>query len=215
MTKSTRLIPSATLIGYSTAYAFIRNPATSSVLSCLVPSLGGANETALQSRRRTDQTATSEGTEADATRCPVASSSSPIGEAEVERLTRELNEAREQQSAMSEVLRVIGRSKFELQSVLQSLAKTAARLCRSDGAVIFQLESGVLPLRGWVQPHSSLSGNRTANGNFSGAGNRRRPCSDDPESRADRRCLDRSCLRKEGGRQGRREPLDDWRAAHA
>ena len=76
-------------------------------------------------------------------RVVVASSSSPIGEAEVERLTRELNEAREQQSAMSEVLRVIGRSKFELQSVLQSLAKTAARLCRSDGAVIFQLESGV------------------------------------------------------------------------
>jgi len=37
----------------SIAYAFIRNLTTSSVLSCLVPSLGGANETALQSRRRT------------------------------------------------------------------------------------------------------------------------------------------------------------------
>jgi GAF domain-containing protein len=78
-------------------------------------------------------------------RVAVASSSSPAAEAEV-RLTRELNEAREQQSAMSEVLRVIGRSKFELQSVLQSLAETAARLCRSDGAVIFQLESGVYRL---------------------------------------------------------------------
>jgi hypothetical protein len=42
--------PLATLSGGSTTYAFIRNPATSSVLSCLVPSLGGANETALQSR---------------------------------------------------------------------------------------------------------------------------------------------------------------------
>ena len=32
----------------------LRNPATSNVLSCLVPSLGRANETALQSRRRTN-----------------------------------------------------------------------------------------------------------------------------------------------------------------
>ena len=46
---------------FAIAFAFIRNPATSTVLSCLVPSLGGANETALQSRRRMDQhTATTE-----------------------------------------------------------------------------------------------------------------------------------------------------------
>jgi hypothetical protein len=32
--------PKATLAGCSTTYAFIRNPATSSVLSCLVPGLG-------------------------------------------------------------------------------------------------------------------------------------------------------------------------------
>ena len=38
---------------FAIAFAFIRNPATSSVLSCLVPSLGGANETALRCRRRT------------------------------------------------------------------------------------------------------------------------------------------------------------------
>ena len=41
------------------------------------------------------------------------------------------------------MLRVISQSKFELQSVLQSVAETAARLCRSDGAVIFQLEGGI------------------------------------------------------------------------
>jgi hypothetical protein len=39
---------------FAIAFAFIRNPATSSVLSCLVPSLGGANETALRCRRRTN-----------------------------------------------------------------------------------------------------------------------------------------------------------------
>ena len=31
---------SVPLAGYSTTYAFIRNPATSNMLSCLVPSLG-------------------------------------------------------------------------------------------------------------------------------------------------------------------------------
>ena len=39
---------------FAIAFAFLRNPATSSVLSCLVPSLGGANETALRCRRRTN-----------------------------------------------------------------------------------------------------------------------------------------------------------------
>ena len=34
--------PSATLAGCSTTYALIRNPATSGVLSCLVPSLRGS-----------------------------------------------------------------------------------------------------------------------------------------------------------------------------
>ena len=62
---------------------------------------------------------------------------------ELTRITRELNAAREQYTAMSEVLRVISQSKFQLQTILQSLAETAARLCRSDGAVIFQLEGGV------------------------------------------------------------------------
>jgi class 3 adenylate cyclase len=62
---------------------------------------------------------------------------------EIVRLTRELEEARERQTATSEVLRALSQSDFQLQSVLQSVAESAARLCRSDGAVIFQLEDGV------------------------------------------------------------------------
>jgi GAF domain-containing protein len=57
-------------------------------------------------------------------------------------LKRERDEALEQQKATAEVLRVISQSKFELQAVLESVAGMAARLCRSDGAVIFQLENG-------------------------------------------------------------------------
>ena len=58
-------------------------------------------------------------------------------------LTRELDEAREQQTATSDVLRALSQSEFQLQSVLQSVAESAAKLCRSDGAVIFQLRDGV------------------------------------------------------------------------
>ena len=77
---------------------------------------------------------------ANATR---GSSSAARHEGQIVRLTRELDEAREQQAATSEVLRALSQSEFQLQSVLQSVAESAARLCRSDGAVIFQLQDGV------------------------------------------------------------------------
>jgi GAF domain-containing protein len=44
---------------------------------------------------------------------------------------------------MSQVLHAISRSKFELSAVLESVAEAAARLCRADGAVIFQRDGGV------------------------------------------------------------------------
>ena len=65
------------------------------------------------------------------------------GETEIARLTRELDEAREQQTATGDVLQVISRSTFDLQTVLNTLTESAARLCAADKGAIFQLDGDV------------------------------------------------------------------------
>ncbi len=80
---------------------------------------------------------------------PKSASSRPArngAETEVTELRRELHEAREQQTATSEVLQVISRFPGDVQPIFAALLEKAVRICDSTFGNIFRYDGDALHL---------------------------------------------------------------------
>src|SRR5262249_4399992 len=65
---------------------------------------------------------------------------------ELAEANRDLTEALEQQTATSEILRIISSSPTDVQPVLDALVKSAVRFCAANDAAIHRLDGDGLPV---------------------------------------------------------------------
>src|SRR5262245_40002916 len=64
--------------------------------------------------------------------------------AEIGALRRSLGESHEQQTATSEILRVISSSPNDIRPVLKAVVENAARLCEADDAQVLSVDGDLL-----------------------------------------------------------------------
>ena len=67
-------------------------------------------------------------------------------EDELARAQRELNEAREQQTAASEILRVISSSPSDIQPVFDTIVASALRLCGAHMGAVYRFDGELVHL---------------------------------------------------------------------
>jgi GAF domain-containing protein len=77
------------------------------------------------------------------TSSPLAKESRPKQAQATEELRRERDEALEQFTAASDILRMIARSPTDLQPVLDAIAESAAKLCDAADAVVWRVDGDV------------------------------------------------------------------------